>query len=175
MNAKLGNALTVLGTAAALTLSGPVLANEHGGHGKMGGGHGMMMDGGGKGMMPGDKMMKVMHALDLDEEQVQEMTDIHKKLAEHMAGTKVEMQQLRWQMGQEMRKDEPSPEEVGRIHDQISAKKKSMLQEKVRTRNEMMGILSEEQREKLKQMKQRMHKKHMGGGGKHGSKHKDKN
>ncbi|MFP4616461.1 MAG: Spy/CpxP family protein refolding chaperone [Thiohalorhabdus sp.] len=172
MDSKLRNILAALG-AVAVTLSTPALAGDDGKSGMMMGQGGMGMMGGSS-MMKGGMMMKVMHALDLDEEQVEKMTDIHKELAEHMAGTKVEMQQLRWQMGQEMHKDEPSPEEVGRIHDQISAKKKTILQEKVRTRNEMMGVLNEEQREKLKQMKKRMHKKHMGGGkGRHGSKHRD--
>ncbi|MFA9460290.1 Spy/CpxP family protein refolding chaperone [Thiohalorhabdus sp. Cl-TMA] len=175
MNRIFRNLFVSLGTATAVSLAAPALANDYE-HGELHGmmmGHGMMeggMSDHGMDMMDHGMMMKGMSALGLDEGQVQEMANIYKEYAQQRAGMKVEMMQLRWQLYQEMQKDQPSPEEVGKIYEQIAQKKKTLLQGKVQTRNEMMGVLNQEQMQKLQEMKKRMHKMHMGGG-KHGSKH----
>jgi len=182
MNSKLQRGVAAIGTLAAVALAGPTLAGDQGpprmqqGHpGMMMGGGGMEMMGPSRGMMGPEMMgpgmmngmgmgMATMHALDLDREQVRKMTQIHKELAQKNAGMQAELQEHQWELSRELAKERPSPEKVGELYEQMAQKRKAMIQERVRARNEMQEALSEEQRERFREMMENRRQMHMGGG-----------
>ena len=187
---KIPHTVAVLAAASALCLGAPAVADEddtmmqQGRSGMMMGGGGMGMMGQGRGMGGGQMMgpgmmmgsgmmgsgmmgggmgmgMATMHALDLDRDQVRKMTQIHKELAQMQAGTRAEVQELRWEMAQEMAKERPTPSEVGKLYEQMAAKHRAMIEERIRARNRMQEALTKEQRERFRQMMQNMRQMRM--------------
>ena len=195
MSRGIRNIAVLAGTLAAITLSAPVHAEgddmpmmQQGrsgmmmGGGMMGQGRGMgmrgsgmmgsgMMSGGsmgmmGEGMMGGMGMgMATMHALDLDRDQVRQMTQIHKEMAQKHAGMGAEMQELRWELSQEMFKERPNPERVGELSDRLFQQRRQLIQDRVEARNRMMDALSEPQRKQWRQMMENRRQMRMEGMG----------
>ena len=136
------------------------------GGGMMGPGAGMGMMSGGMGMMGGGMGMGMatMHALDLDRDQVRTMAKVHQDLAQKRAGMSGDMQELRWELSQEMAKDRPDPSKVGKLYDQIAQQQKAMMEDRIRARNRMMDALNDNQREQFRQMMENMRQRRMGNG-----------
>lgn len=182
MTSKLQRSVAAIGTLAAVALAAPAMAGDQypprmqqGHPGMMMGGGGMGMMGPGRGMMGPEMMgpgmmngmgmgMATMHALDLDREQVRKMTQIHKKLAQQHAGMQAELQELQWELSRELAGERPSPEKVGELYEQMAQKRKAMIQERVRARNEMQEALTEEQRQRFREMMENRRQMHMGRG-----------
>ena len=171
MNLSIGHIAVLAATLAAITLSAPVHAEDDampmlqqdrpgmiggGGMGMMGGG--MMSGGMGMGMA-------TMHALDLDRDQVRKMTQIHKELAQKHAGMRADVQELQWELSQEMAKERPSAKRVGNLYEQIFKQRRQLIQDRVEARNQMMDALSDKQREQWQQMMENMRQMRMGGMG----------
>ncbi len=177
------NSLFALG-ALALAASGSAFADHGryptrmgqthpwmtgGGMGMMGPGMmgpGTMMGGGmmGPGMMPGGMGMQAMHGLDLDQEQVQKMTQIHRELATKHAGMIADMQQQHWQLRQELAKDRPDPETVGKLYGRMFEMRRQMIQDRVKAMNRLRDTLTEEQREQFREMMDDRYRGHPGMG-----------
>jgi len=93
------------------------------------------------------------------------MTQIHKELAQKNAGMQAELQEHQWELSRELAKERPSPEKVGELYEQMAQKRKAMIQERIRARNEMQEALTEEQRERFREMMENRRQMHMGDGG----------
>ena len=154
----------MMGQDRGMGMMGPdMMSGGMMGPGGMGGG----MMSGGMGMMGGGGMgmgMATMHALDLDRDQVRKMTQIHRELAQKHAGMRADMQELRWELSQELAKEQPSPKEVGNLYQQIFQKQRQLIQDRVEARNRMMDALSDKQRKQWRQMMENMQQMRMGGG-----------
>jgi Spy/CpxP family protein refolding chaperone len=165
MNSRTRNTAVLAATLAAITLSAPVPAEDdnmpmmqHNRPGMMAGGMGMME---GRGMAMG---MATMHALDLDRDQVRKMTQIHKELAQKHAGMRAEIQELQWELSQEMAKEKPSAKRVGNLYEQIFKQRRQLIQDRVEARNNMMDALSDNQRQQWRRMMENRRQMRMGPG-----------
>ncbi|MEF8793214.1 Spy/CpxP family protein refolding chaperone [Thiohalorhabdus sp.] len=188
MNRGIRNIGMVVGTLAALALAGPASAEEQdmpmmkqGHSGMMGGGMGGqghmsgmmgqgqgMMGGGmmGPGMMSGGMGMMgpgPMARLDLDRNQVEQMNEIHKEMASKCADRMGDMRLRRWELSQELAKDEPSAQKVGKLFLQVRKNRQQFMQERKEGMQQMMQNLSEEQREQMQERMQNMRQMRMGG------------
>lgn len=181
MTIKLQRTIAALGTLAAFSLAAPVFAGnqqmpmqqQQGGSGMMGGGMGgqghmgggMMGQGKGKmggGMMSGGMgMMGPMSSLDLSDEQIQHMTEVHKQMAREHADMMGDMPAMRYRLSRELAKDEPDAERVGELFLQMQKKRRELMQDRMKMRQQMMEMLSKEQRQ---QMMENMRQMRKGGG-----------
>ncbi|TDR56840.1 Spy/CpxP family protein refolding chaperone [Halomonas ventosae] len=120
-----------------------------GGQGGMG--PGMMMGGQG-GMMP-CPMMANMGGMGgiLDEEQLSSLREMRKEHRTAHFERMGEMMNLRDDMLLLMQAERPDPEEVQALHGQMATLHGEMMADKVRMRNRMQDLLTDEQREQLKQ------------------------
>jgi periplasmic protein CpxP/Spy len=120
------------------------------GHGK-GMGPGMGMMGHGKDMGPGRAMMQDMQAMRemLAAEQQGELRDL---MREHRPAQFERMghaTNLREDLMAELQKDRPDPDAVREIHGRMAEIHGEMMVERVRMRNAMYDLLTDEQRERL--------------------------
>ncbi|MDI5889571.1 Spy/CpxP family protein refolding chaperone [Halomonas rhizosphaerae] len=120
-----------------------------GGQGGMG--PGMMMGGQG-GMGPGMMMggQGGMAGI-LDEEQLSSLREIRREHRSAHFERMGEMMNLRDDMMLLMQAERPDPEEVQALHGQMATLHGEMMADKVRMRNRMQDLLTDEQREQLKQ------------------------
>ena len=157
-------------TAAALTaalVGAPIAASAQMGTGMMerergpmaeqprhGHGPGMMMGPGmGMGMMgPGMRMMDPTLLPDLSEEQRQELRSMQRDLRRQHMEAMIEMMDARDEMMDEMLAEEPDPGRIREIHDRMARMHGDMLETRIEMRNRMHGILTEEQRERMREM-----------------------
>ncbi|MGM0986623.1 MAG: Spy/CpxP family protein refolding chaperone [Pseudomonadota bacterium] len=116
-----------------------------GGQGGMG--PGMMMGGQG-GMGPG-MMMGGMADL-LDEEQLNDLREMRKEHRSAHFEDMARMLNLRDDMMLLMQAERPDPEEVQALHGQMATLHGEMMADKVRLRNQMQDLLTDEQREQWK-------------------------
>jgi Spy/CpxP family protein refolding chaperone len=116
-----------------------------GGQGDMG--PGMMMGGHG-GMGPG-MMMGGMADL-LDEEQLNDLREMRKEHRSAHFEDMARMLNLRDDMMLLMQAERPDPEEVQALHGQMATLHGEMMADKVRLRNQMQDLLTDEQREQWK-------------------------
>jgi len=167
MTIKLQRTIAALGTLAAFSLAAPVFAGnqqmpmqqQQGGSGMMGQGKGKM----GGGMMSGGMgMMGPMSSLDLSDEQIQHMTEVHKQMAREHADMMGDMPAMRYRLSRELAKDEPDAERVGELFLQMQKKRRELMQDRMKMRQQMMEMLSKEQRQ---QMMENMRQMRKGGGG----------
>ncbi|MGM0535391.1 MAG: Spy/CpxP family protein refolding chaperone [Pseudomonadota bacterium] len=117
-----------------------------GGQGDMG--PGMMMGGQG-GMGPG-MMMGGMADL-LDEEQLNDLREMRKEHRSAHFEDMARMLNLRDDMMLLMQAERPDPEEVQALHGQMATLHGEMMADKVRMRNQVQDLLTDQQREQLKQ------------------------
>ena len=119
------------------------------GHGMMGGqGHGMMGGGMmGPGMMGQQGMMSGM----LNEQQQREMREMRQEYRSAHFQRMGEMMNLRDDMMELMQGERPDPEEVQALHGEMATLRGEMLADQVRMRNQMQDLLTDEQREQLRQ------------------------
>lgn len=117
----------------------------------MGYGHGMGMGmmGRGPGMMGG--MGYGMQMLDLSDAQREKIGQIQQRMRKQQYERMEKMIEAREAMRAEMWKDQPDPEAVARAHDRVSALRREMLKERVQAHNEMRAVLTDEQRERLRE------------------------
>ncbi|WFM71297.1 periplasmic heavy metal sensor [Halomonas sp. CKK8] len=117
-------------------------------------GPGMMMGGQG-GMMP-CPMMANLGAMGgmggmLDEEQSSALREMRREHRSAQLERMGEMMNLRDDMLLLMQAERPDPEEVQALHGQMATLQGEMMADKVRMRNRMQDLLSDKQREQLKQ------------------------
>ncbi|SFU96182.1 Spy/CpxP family protein refolding chaperone [Halomonas korlensis] len=141
------------------------------GHGMMGGGQGgmgsgMMMGGqsgmnsgmmmGGQGGMMPCPMMSGMGGMSgmagmLDEEQQNSLREMRQEHRTSHFERMAEMMNLRDDMMLLMQAERPDPEEVKALHGQMATLHGEMMADKVRMHNQMQDLLTDEQREQMKQ------------------------
>lgn len=117
----------------------------------MGYGYGM---GYGQGMGPGMMMGGMgygVQMLDLSDAQREKIGQIQQRMRKQQYERMEKMIEAREAMRAEMWKDQPDPEAVARAHDRVSAIRREMLKERVQAHNEMRAVLSDEQRERLRE------------------------
>ena len=123
------------------------------GPGMMGPGMGMM--GPGMGMMsPGMGMMGFMHLPDLTEEQQNEIRSIIREVRREHMEVMADIMDMRDDMMAEMSAERPDPEKVRELHNALSQKQGALLESAIENRNRIHEVLTEEQRERLKEMQQ---------------------
>ncbi|MDR9438715.1 MAG: periplasmic heavy metal sensor, partial [Halomonas sp.] len=110
------------------------------GYGQGGMGPGMMMGGMGYGMMQ-----------ILEPEQRSEMRELMQQHRPDQFERMGQMMDLRMALMEEMHAEAPDPEEVKALHGQMAKLQGEMMSEMVRMRNAMLDLLSDEQREQLRQ------------------------
>lgn len=129
------------------------------GPGMMGGcldmGPGMM--GGGMGMMMDPSLM-----LDLTEEQRQEMQSIQRDMRREHMNVMLDIMDLRDEMRDEMLADRPDPERVRELHSQMAEHHGEIMESRVEMRNRMYDLLTDEQRDQMREMRQQPHRGRMG-------------
>ncbi|MDI5919185.1 Spy/CpxP family protein refolding chaperone [Halomonas sp. LR5S13] len=120
-----------------------------GGQGNMG--PGMMM--GGQGGMGPSMMMGGQGGMAgiLDEEQLSSLREMRREHRSAHFERMGEMMNLRDDMMLLMQAERPDPEEVQALHGQMATLHGEMMADKVRMRNRMQDLLTDEQREQLKQ------------------------
>ena len=110
------------------------------------------MMGGQGGMMP-CPMMSGMGGMSemLDEEQLSSLREMRKEHRSAHFERMAELMNLRDDMMILMQAERPDPEEVQALHGQMATLQGEMMADKVRMRNRMQDLLSDQQREQLKQ------------------------
>ena len=139
---------------------GPMAEQPRHGHGPgmmMGPGMGMMGPGMGMAMGmsmmgPGMSMMDPTMLPDLSAEQRQELRSMQRDLRRQHMEAMIEMMDARDEMMDEMLAEEPDPGRIREIHDRMARMHGDMLEARIEMRNRMHGILTEEQRERMREM-----------------------
>jgi Spy/CpxP family protein refolding chaperone len=132
-------------------MMGPGGMMGHGGMGMMGGG---MMGGGGMGMMGPGAMMGPggmgMMGMDLNPEQQTEMRRIKRELRRQNWERMGQLMEAKEDLHELMASESPDPAAVGQAHARIAELKRPMIEARVQAMNEMRGLLTDEQRERLR-------------------------
>jgi Spy/CpxP family protein refolding chaperone len=136
-------------------MMGPGGMMGHGGMGMMGGG---MMGHGGMGMMGGGMMgggmmgpggMGMM-GMDLNPEQQTEMRRIQRELRRQNWERMGQLMEAKEDLHELMASESPDPAAVGQAHARIAELKRPLIEARVRAMNEMRGLLTDEQRERMR-------------------------
>jgi Spy/CpxP family protein refolding chaperone len=121
------------------------------GPGQMGGPPGMGPMGGMHGMGPMSPMM--MQQLNLSADQWDKVRDImhenHKSNYEKMG----KMMDLQYEMQKLMNQPEPDPKEAGKVMDKMSAIKREMMENRIKSQNQVRGVLNKQQQERFDAMR----------------------
>ncbi len=131
--------------------SGMGMMGGEGGMGMMHREGGMGMMGHGQGMGPGKQLMQEMHAMRemLSAEQPDELREL---MQEHRPAQFERMEQakgVREELMTELQQERPDPDTVHEIHGRMAEIHGEMMVERVRMRNAMYDLLTDEQREQL--------------------------
>lgn len=115
----------------------------------MGPGKGM---GHGKGMGPGMGMMQEMRAMRemLSDQQRGELNELMQEHRPAQTERREQMMDLREDMMAEFARDRPDPDTVREMHGRMAQIRGQMLAEQVRMRNAMYGLLTDDQRQQLR-------------------------
>ena len=163
---KLAAAGMLMLSASAISL--PTFAQQQsmgmmgsgGSMGMMGGGHmgmmGNMMGGDHMGMMGGGGHMGMMDkykGLDLSDEQKQQMSDIKFKLRKDHWAIMGKMIDQHAALQKAYAGERPDPAAVGAVYGKIFDLKRQMIEAKLKSKNSAKDVLTEEQRAKMKNMK----------------------
>lgn len=141
-------------------VQGCTMMGESGGmQGMMGGGpggmgmHGGMMSGGGmgKGMYGG---MGMMGGIDLDEGQHAQLRERRSAHRHEQFSRMAKMMDLREEMHALMHSERPDPDAVRELHGRMADLHGEMMAERIRMRNDVRGMLTDEQRERLRAPRQ---------------------
>ncbi len=132
--------------------------NDHDfGMGMMGPGMGMMgpgmgMMGPGMGMMgPGMQMHGLLEYLELTDEQREEVRTIQREVRREHMEAMLDVMDLREDMWAAFREERPDPENMRQMHEEMSRKKGDMLVSFIEMRNSIYDLLTDEQRERVKE------------------------
>ena len=133
----------------------PMMGGDSGGmQGMMGPG----MDMSGKGMHGG---MGMMQGLDLDDDQQASMRERRSEHRHQQFGRMAEMMDLREEMHALMQAERPDPDAVRELHGRMAEIHGDMMADRIRLRNDMHDMLTDEQR---RQMREHMQKERRGMG-----------
>ncbi|MDT8879250.1 Spy/CpxP family protein refolding chaperone [Halomonas saccharevitans] len=122
------------------------------GYGHQGGmGPGMMGYGQQGGMGPGMMGYGMMQVLELEPDQRREMRELMQQHRPAQFDRMGQMMDLRMALMEEMHAEAPDPDEVKSLHDQMAELQGAMMADRVRLHNQMQDLLTDEQREQLKQ------------------------
>jgi len=139
---------------------GPMMGGM-GGMGCMGGMGGMM----GMGRMMGGMGQQMVYMLDLSPEQRKQLRDINKKLRVEMLPLRDNMMEYNDELYELYDKEKPDAVKIGNVYRQIFDIKRRMIELHINARNRQYDVLTDEQKQQLKQMTSGM----MGGfGGRRG-------
>ncbi|MFV8836687.1 Spy/CpxP family protein refolding chaperone [Aquisalimonas sp.] len=130
--------------------------------GGSGGMQGMMrggMHGGGQGGMG------MMQGLELDDDQREQLRERRSEHRHQQFGRMAEMMDLREEMHALMHGDRPDPDAVRELHGRMADLHGDMMADRIRLQNDMQDMLTDEQRE---QMRERMQQQRGGMGGERG-------
>ncbi|MCS4502629.1 hypothetical protein KBTX_01594 [wastewater metagenome] len=146
----------MMGGAAPYGGYGPGMGMMHGGPGMMMGGYGA-----GMGMMYGGPMMGGggmaggmgywLQALDLSDEQRERMLELRRTYREAAYERMAKMGTLMDEFRAAMAGDKPDPARIRDLHDQMADLQGEQIAQAVRLRNELTGLLTDEQREQLRE------------------------
>ncbi|MEJ2060744.1 MAG: Spy/CpxP family protein refolding chaperone [Gammaproteobacteria bacterium] len=131
---------------------GPGMMMGYGGMG-YGMGPGMMMGYGGMGYGPG----YMRGGINLTDKQIEKMAELREKHAQAIWPLMGEMRSLRFEMMRQMSTEKPDQKAIDRSVDKMSALAKRMIKLRLQGRREMLGVLTDKQREQLKSMYPYMH------------------
>lgn len=129
------------------------------GHGSMmngqgGMGTGMMMGGMMTGMNPGMMMggMGPMAGMTdgLNDQQISSLREMRQEHRATQLQRMGEMMNMRDDMMQIMQNERPDPEQVQALHDEMSSLRGEMIADNVRMRNQMLDVLTDEQRAQMR-------------------------
>ena len=107
-------------------------------------------------MMGGMGAMSGMSGM-LDEQQMSTMREMRQEHRSAQLERMGEMMNLRDDMMQLMQAERPDPEEVKGLHGQMANLHGDMMADKVRMRNQMQDLLTDEQREQMREGASRHH------------------
>ena len=146
--------LAALSLQAYADPEGPMMGGGYG-PGMMGGGYGHgMMGGFGMGMMGGGcGGMGPMSRLDLNKEQRQKITAIYTDLRKQNWARMGQMMDAMEKMDELTDAARPNPKAVGKAFADISDIKRQMIEAAVEANNKARGVLTDEQRKELRQMR----------------------
>ena len=98
---------------------------------------------------------------DPTDEQIEKMTEMHKRMARKRADMMAEMPAVRYRLDRELAKDKPDAERVGELFLQMQKQRRQLMQDRMKMRQQMMQTLTKEQRQ---QMMENMGQMGKGGG-----------
>lgn len=128
-------------------MMGPGAMGGYGyGPGMMGGGYGPGMMGGGYG--PG--MMGAFGAIELSDQQRDQMQQIARELRKQQWDLAEQMMEKQDKLQGLYAQGQPNPEEVGQAYAEIAQLRRQMVEAHVQAQNRMQDVLTEEQREQLR-------------------------
>lgn len=130
-------------------MMGPGAGMMHHGWGMMEPGAGMMM-GRGMGMM-GPLMLR-----DLSPEQRTQMRTLLREMRRAQLETILETMDAREALLEALMAERPDPKVVRELHDRLSGLYGDMMQSRIETRNRIHDLLTDEQRERLRELRGRM-------------------
>ncbi len=150
----------------------PMMGGGSGGmQGMMGGGmHGGGMGMAGTGMRDG---MGMMQGLDLDDEQQAQLRERRSEHRHQQFSRMAEMMDLREEMHALMHSERPDPDAVRELHGHMADLHGDMMADRIRLRNDMQDMLTDEQREHMQERRggmggergrDRHHQQHHGDG-----------
>ncbi|ABI56735.1 Spy/CpxP family protein refolding chaperone [Alkalilimnicola ehrlichii MLHE-1] len=160
----------VVGIAGAQGMQG-MMGGGHGAQGIQGGGMGMMQDcpmmggasggmqgtmsrgmhGGGQGGMGMHGGVGMMRGLDLDEDQQAQLRERRSEHRHKQFRRMAEMMDLREEMQALLGAERPDPDAVRELHDRMADLHGDMMVDRIRLRNDMQDILTDEQRERMRE------------------------
>ncbi len=112
-------------------------------------GGGMM----GPGMMSGGMgMTGPMMGFDLSDEQVEQMTEMHEERVREHAERMADLPALQYRLNRELSRDDPDAERVGELFLEIHQQGRQLMRDRTAMEQQMMQILTEEQREQMQEM-----------------------
>lgn len=146
----------------------PMMGGRGGGmQGMMGGGQGPMMGGmrgmhdGGMGMMQGSGMgmsgpgmqgsMGMMGGLKLDSEQQAQLRELRSEYRREQFARMADMLDLRDEMHALMAEQRPDPEAVRELHGRMADLRGDMMADRIRMRNDIEDMLTDEQRQRMRE------------------------
>ena len=149
--------------AAALAASGVALSQGGPPPGMMGGGHGGMMGGGSPGMMGGSGMMGGhgmtgghgmmggYAALDLNDAQRQKLAALGEQARRASWDAMGQLQSEQYKLRELLRADPVSASAVVDQQARVDELRRQVLKSRIEARNEMAGVLTPEQRQRLRE------------------------
>jgi len=116
---------------------------------------GQGMRGPGMDMMPGMGMMGYLDLPGLTDEQRNEIRAVQRQSRREHREIMLDMMDKRDDYLDALAEDRPDPEKVRELHRALGRKQGEMIESSLKTRNQIYDLLTEEQREQLREVRQR--------------------